>query len=70
MNRSEWETRSQWMLGQDIAGSTVGIVGLGGIGTAVVKRLKSFQVSRFLYCGHREKPHGETVVKCFFIYFC
>lgn len=46
------------MLGQDIAGSTVGIVGLGGIGQAVVKRLKAFEVTRFLYTGHREKKEG------------
>lgn len=46
------------MLGQDIEGSTVGIVGLGGIGQAIVKRLKTFEVARFLYSGHREKKEG------------
>lgn len=46
------------MLGQDIEGSTVGIVGLGGIGQAIVKRLKPFQVTRFVYTGHREKREG------------
>lgn len=46
------------MLGQDIEGATVGIVGLGGIGQATVKRFKPFQVARFLYTGHREKKEG------------
>lgn len=46
------------MLGQDIEGSTVGIVGLGGIGQATLKRLKAFGVARFIYTGHREKTEG------------
>lgn len=50
------------MLGQDLASSTVGIVGLGGIGQAIVKRLKGFSVSRFLYTGHREKPEGVASI--------
>lgn len=49
------------MLGQDIAGSTVGIIGLGGIGQSIVKRLKAFNVGQFLYTGHREKPEGKNL---------
>lgn len=49
----------QWMIGQDIAGSTVGIVGFGGIGQAVVKRLKGFDVARFVYSGQTDKPEGR-----------
>lgn len=48
----------QWMLGQDIKGSTVGIVGFGGIGQTIAKRLKGFDVGALLYTGHREKPEG------------
>lgn len=48
----------QWMLGRDIKGSTVGIVGLGSIGTQIAERLKGFKVRTFLYTGHREKPAG------------
>lgn len=48
------------MLGQDIKNSTVGIVGLGGIGQAVVRRLQGFEVGQFLYTGHREKPEGKV----------
>lgn len=51
------------MLGKDIEGSTVGIIGLGGIGQAIVKRLKGFQVGKFLYTGHREKPEGIIKTK-------
>jgi glyoxylate/hydroxypyruvate reductase len=49
------------MLGKDIRGSTVGIVGLGGIGQTIVKRLRGFDVAEFLYTGHRPKPEGEQV---------
>ncbi|KAK9883391.1 hypothetical protein WA026_001566 [Henosepilachna vigintioctopunctata] len=48
-------------LGVDISGSTVGIVGLGGIGQNIVQRLKSFKVARFLYTGHTEKPEGKAI---------
>lgn len=52
---------TQWMLGQDISGSTVGIVGLGNIGQAIAKRLKGFGVAKILYTGHREKPEGKEL---------
>jgi len=52
---------TQWMLGQDIAGSTIGIVGLGGIGQAIAKRLKGLDVSKIVYTGHREKPEGKEL---------
>lgn len=54
-----WETtNSQWLLGQDITNSTVGIIGLGGIGQTIAKRLKGFNVKEVLYTGHREKTEG------------
>lgn len=52
----------QWTLGMDIADSTVGIVGFGGIGQAVARRLKGFDVGRFLYSGRSDKPEG---MRCF-----
>lgn len=56
---NEWETSDpQWMLGRDIKGSTIGIVGLGGIGQTIAKRLKGFEIGNLLYTGHREKPKG------------
>uniref|UniRef100_A0A8D8FU98 Glyoxylate reductase/hydroxypyruvate reductase n=1 Tax=Culex pipiens TaxID=7175 RepID=A0A8D8FU98_CULPI len=50
-----WEQRPQWMLGQDVVGATVGIVGFGGIGQTIAKRLRGFDVGRLIYTGHGEK---------------
>lgn len=58
--RGEWEIGFDKVLGQEIRGSTVGIIGLGGIGQATVKRLTGFEVTKFLYTGHREKPEGQS----------
>ena len=46
------ETRSKgWkiILGNDLTGKTVGIIGLGGIGTAVAKRLQGFKTNTIFY---------------------
>ncbi|XP_049876391.1 glyoxylate reductase/hydroxypyruvate reductase-like [Pectinophora gossypiella] len=61
VRRGEWEIGFDKVLGQDVRGSTFGIVGLGGIGQAVVRRLAGFEVGRFLYTGHREKPEGKEL---------
>lgn len=47
-----------WMLGRDIRGSTVGIVGLGRIGQVIAKRLTGFDVGRIIYSGNSEKVEG------------
>ncbi|XP_018569219.1 glyoxylate reductase/hydroxypyruvate reductase-like [Anoplophora glabripennis] len=57
---SKWDP-NEWILGQDIAGSTVGIIGLGGIGQAIAKRLKRFEVNEIIYTGHKEKPEGKEL---------
>ncbi len=45
----EWTTwKPEWMAGQDLSNSTVGIVGLGRIGATVAKRLQGFDC-RILY---------------------
>lgn len=51
------------ILGQDIKGSTIGIVGLGGIGQEIAKRLKGFNVGTILYTGHREKNEGDEAAE-------
>lgn len=56
--RGNWKVGPQKQLGRDLKGSTVGIVGLGGIGQTVVKRLQGFNVESIVYCGNREKPEG------------
>lgn len=52
----------QWLLGQDLRGSTVGIFGLGNIGQAIVKRLMGFEVERFIYTGHSRKKAGAFIL--------
>jgi len=52
----EWGTwKPEWMLGRDLFGSTVGIVGLGRIGAAVARRLQGFDC-RLLYTSRAPKP--------------
>ncbi|XP_046402451.1 glyoxylate reductase/hydroxypyruvate reductase-like [Ischnura elegans] len=59
---NSWNTGGpQWMLGMEVRGSTVGIVGLGGIGQAVARRLQSFEVGRIIYCGHSPKKEGDAI---------
>eukprot|EP00118_Oscarella_pearsei_P006885 m.32225 g.32225 ORF g.32225 m.32225 type:complete len:344 (+) comp31606_c0_seq1:45-1076(+) len=51
-----------WMLGSEIRGSTVGMVGLGRIGMGVARRLLPFGVERILYCGRSEKAEAVEVL--------
>uniref|UniRef100_A0A182SQ91 D-isomer specific 2-hydroxyacid dehydrogenase NAD-binding domain-containing protein n=1 Tax=Anopheles maculatus TaxID=74869 RepID=A0A182SQ91_9DIPT len=37
IDQSQWKGGPQWLLGQDIKGSTVGIIGMGGIGQTIAK---------------------------------
>ncbi|MEZ4553944.1 MAG: D-glycerate dehydrogenase [Dehalococcoidia bacterium] len=59
----EWGTwHPTWMLGRDVHGATLGIVGPGRIGRAVARRAAGFDM-RVLYAGRREVPGfpGECV---------
>lgn len=55
-----WKIGVQWNLGHDIVGSTVGIIGFGGIGQTIVKRLRGFDIGRFIYSGRSDKPEGKS----------
>lgn len=55
IEKNQWIQTPQWLLGQDIEGSTVGIVGLGNIGKKIAKRLSGFDLGRLLYTGRSKK---------------
>lgn len=59
----EWR---QWSLdllvGEDLNGTVVGIIGLGRIGTAIARRLAGFGV-RLLYTGPNRKPGLEAQLR-------
>ncbi|GFY46604.1 hypothetical protein TNIN_124801 [Trichonephila inaurata madagascariensis] len=54
-----------WLCGQGLAGSTVGIVGMGRIGQSVMKRVLPFHVKEVLYFDifHPIKPAEELGAK-------
>jgi D-3-phosphoglycerate dehydrogenase len=45
----EWDKKYSDLIGVDLIGKTVGIIGLGRIGSAVAKRLKAFDVDLLYY---------------------
>jgi len=60
VRRGEWEkSRTGWhpkmLLGTDIHGKTLGIIGLGRIGTAVARRAKGFNMKIIYYSRSRKK---------------
>ncbi|XP_076223774.1 glyoxylate reductase/hydroxypyruvate reductase isoform X2 [Nomia melanderi] len=61
LQQGEVESNLRWLLGQDVRGSTVGVVGFGNIGQAIVKRLKGFEVDRFIYTDHSRKKEGNEL---------
>ncbi len=55
----EWGTWSPyWLTGNDLSYATVGIIGLGAIGTTVAKRLKGFECN-VIYNSRNRKPELE-----------
>jgi len=57
--------KPEWLCGRDLHHSTVGIVGMGGIGQAVARRLSGFGC-KILYTGPTEKP-ALTELKAQFV---
>ncbi|XP_068151958.1 glyoxylate reductase/hydroxypyruvate reductase [Drosophila tropicalis] len=50
IDSDQWENfRLNWLVGQDIQGSTVGLFGFGAIGQAIAQRLAGFEIERVLY---------------------
>uniref|UniRef100_A0A1B6M7W9 Glyoxylate reductase/hydroxypyruvate reductase n=1 Tax=Graphocephala atropunctata TaxID=36148 RepID=A0A1B6M7W9_9HEMI len=47
-----------WMCGPALEGSTVGIVGLGAIGSKIAKRIRTFDIGRLLYTNRRQRPEA------------
>jgi len=63
----EWKSWSpQLMLGQDIHGATLGLVGLGRIGEAVARRARGFGM-RLLYADAARKPEVEAACRAEFV---
>ncbi|MBE2220207.1 MAG: D-glycerate dehydrogenase [Anaerolineae bacterium] len=65
----KWQT---WgltlLLGQDIAGATLGIVGMGRIGQAMAKRAAGFDM-RLLYTSRQRKPEAEAKLGAAYVDF-
>lgn len=50
-----------YMLGREVHGSTVGILGLGRIGEQVARRARGFDMT-VLYCNRKRKPAAEAAL--------
>jgi len=55
----QWNRKYSDLIGLELAGKTVGIVGLGRIGAATAKRLKAFD-AEVVYWSRTRKPDAET----------
>uniref|UniRef100_A0A1B6KZH6 Glyoxylate reductase/hydroxypyruvate reductase n=1 Tax=Graphocephala atropunctata TaxID=36148 RepID=A0A1B6KZH6_9HEMI len=45
-----------WMCGPSLEGSTVGIVGLGAIGSKIARRIRTFDINQLLYNNRHQHP--------------
>jgi glyoxylate reductase len=59
VREGRWTTwHPSFLLGRDVYGATLGIVGLGQIGEAVARRARGFSM-RILYCNRTRRPEIE-----------
>ena len=62
MRRGEWGDWKPWfLLGRDLTGKTLGIIGLGAIGQAVARRALGFGM-RVVYTSRQRKPEVEAAM--------
>jgi glyoxylate reductase len=67
LREGRWKSWSpQLLLGQDIYGATLGVVGFGRIGQAVGRRAKGFGMT-VLYCARSRKPEAEKEIGADFV---
>ncbi len=59
--RGEWNRKYGDLIGHELAGKTVGVVGLGRIGTATARRLKAFDAD-VVYWSRTRKPDVEKEI--------
>jgi len=59
-SRSEWVWEPDFMLGQDVYGKVLGIIGFGRIGRAVAKRGRCFGMRLLYYSSTRVPPEVEA----------
>jgi glyoxylate reductase len=58
LRRGVWASSGNDFLGDEVSGSTIALVGFGGVGRAVAKRARAFDM-RILYTKRHRLPHDE-----------
>ena len=70
IHAGEWKTwEPLGHLGMELAGKTLGIVGLGRIGAATARRLRGGWGMKVLYSGRHRKPDAEKELEAEFVPF-
>jgi len=69
VREGRWSTwHPSFLVGYDVGGATLGIVGLGQIGQAVARRARGFEM-RILYHSRNPNPEAEREVGCTYASF-
>ncbi|GAB1601108.1 glyoxylate reductase/hydroxypyruvate reductase-like [Argonauta hians] len=65
VKNGEWSSwKPMWLCGSGLEFSTVGIVGMGRIGSTILQMLQPFGVSRFLYSSRRGERELPVKAEC------